>query len=348
MIFRTDAIDQDWSGLARHLEAHGHRLVLDAPPRQFASGFANFNYLLDVDGEPCVLRRPPPGPLPPGAHDMVREYRVLSRLWRAFPLAPRAFHLCEDTSILGAPFFLMEYRPGIAIGAELPSALVGRPGEAARIAADLVDVLTDLHRVDPAAVDLDSLGRPQGFLARQVAGWAKRAHLACDGRPGRRIRRVVEWLEDHVEPERAVSLVHNDFKLDNVLLDPGRFTPVAVVDWDMCTRGCPLYDLAILLSYWTEPDDHPVMHQLRQMPSAAPGFPSRTEVLDAYARRSGIDVGDFRFHRALSVFRLAIVFRQLVNLYRRGASTSPESAGFGDVAEGLLDFAADIVEGRRD
>ena len=116
----------------------------------------------------------------------------------------------------------------------------------------------------------------------------------------------------------------------------------------MCTRGCPLYDLAILLSYWTEPDDHPVMHLLRQMPSAAPGFPSRAEVLDAYARRSGIDIGNFRFHRALSVFRLAIVFRQLVNLYRRGARKAPESAGFGDVAEGLLDFAAAIVEGRRD
>ena len=348
MTFRTEAIVQDWPRLAGHLDARGHRLALDAPPRQFASGFANFNYLLEVDGEPCVLRRPPPGPLPPGAHDMVREYRVLSRLWREFPLAPRAFHLCEDSSVLGAPFFLMEYRPGISIGAELPPALVGRADQAARISADLVDVLTGLHRVDPAAADLDSLGRPQGFLARQVAGWSKRAHLAYDEQPGRRVRRVVAWLEDHIEPERGESLVHNDFKLDNVLLHPDRFTPVAVVDWDMCTRGCPLYDLAILLSYWTEPDDHPVMHLLRQMPSAAPGFPGRAEVLDAYARRSGIDIGDFRFYRALSVFRLAIVFRQLVNLYRRGVRTSPEFGRFNDVAEGLLDFAIAIVEGRRD
>ena len=348
MTFRTNAIAQDWPRLADHLEAHGRRLDLDAAPRQFASGFANFNYLLQVDGASCVLRRPPPGPLPPGAHDMIREYRVLSRLWREYPLAPRAFHLCEDSAVLGAPFFLMEYRPGISIGAELPSALVGRAAEAARIAADLVDALAGLHRVDPAAVDLDSLGRPQGFLARQVAGWSKRAHLAYDEQPGRVVRRIVSWLEDHVESERAVSLVHNDFKLDNVLLDPVRFTPVAVVDWDMCTRGCPLYDLAILLSYWTEPDDHPVMHVLRQMPSAAPGFPSRAEVLRAYARLSGIDIGDFRFYRALSVFRLAIVLRQLFNLYRRRVRTSPEFAGFDDVADGLLDFATAIVEGRRD
>ena len=242
----------------------------------------------------------------------------------------------------------MEYRPGIAIGAELPPGLVGQVGSAARIASDLVDALTGLHRVDPTAVDLDSLGRPQGFLARQVAGWSKRAHLAYDEQPGRLVRRIVGWLEDHIEPERAMSLVHNDFKLDNVLLDPERFTPVAVVDWDMCTRGCPLYDLAILLSYWTEPDDHPVMHALRQMPSAAPGFPSRAGVLDAYAQASGIDIGDFRFYRALSVFRLAIVFRQLFNLYRRRVRTSPEFARFDGVADGLLDFAFAIVEGRRD
>jgi len=279
---------------------------------------------------------------------MVREYRVLSRLWRDYPLAPRAFHLCEDASVLGAPFFLMESRPGIVLGAELPSVLVGRTARAARIAGDLVEALTGLHRVDPAAVDLDSLGRPEGFLARQVAGWSKRARLAYDDRPGEQVRRIVAWLEDHIEPERAVSLVHNDFKLDNVILDAERFTPVAVVDWDMCTRGCPLYDLAVLLSYWTEPDDHPVMHVLRQMPSAAPGFPSRAEVRGAYAQRAGFDIGDFRFYRALSVFRLAIVFRQLFNLYRRGVRTSPEFARFNDVADGLLDFALAIVEGRRD
>ncbi len=348
MTFRTDAIAQDWPRLAGYLEAQGRRLAPDTPPRRFASGFANFNYLLEVDGTPCVLRRPPPGPLPPGAHDMVREYRVLSRLWREFPLAPRAFHLCEDDSVLGAPFFLMEYRPGIVIGAELPPALAGRAGHAARIAGDLLDALAGLHRVEPAAVGLDTLGRPKGFLARQVAGWSKRAHLACDGQPGDPVRRIVAWLEAHIEPERAVALVHNDFKLDNVILDPERFTPVAVVDWDMCTRGCPLYDLAILLSYWTEPDDPPVMHALRQMPSAAPGFPSRAEILDGYARRSGIDTGNFRFYRVLSVFRLAIVFRQLFNLYRRGTRTSPEFARFGGVADGLLDLALSIIDRRRD
>ena len=279
---------------------------------------------------------------------MVREHRVLSRLWSEYPLAPRAFHLCEDSSVLGAPFFLMEYRPGVVIGADPPPAIVARPALAARIAGDLVDALARLHRVDPAGVDLDTLGRPEGFLARQVAGWAKRAHFAYDEQPGMRVRRIVAWLEAHVESERAVSLVHNDFKLDNVILDAERFTPVAVVDWDMCTRGCPLYDLAILLSYWTEPDDHAVMHELRQMPSAAPGFPGRAEVIDAYSRASGVDVGDFRFYRALSVFRLAIVLRQLFNLYRRGVRTSAEFARFEHVADGLLDFALAIVEGRRD
>ena len=348
MTFRTDPIAQDWPRLADYLETRGYQLSPDAAPRQFSSGFANFNYLLEVDGSPCVLRRPPPGPLPPGAHDMAREYRVLSRLWREYPLAPRAFHLCEDTSVLGAPFFLMEYRPGIVIGAELPRALAGKTGDAARIAGDLVDALTRFHRVDPAGVDLDTLGRPDGFLARQVAGWSKRAHVAYDERPGPEVRRIVAWLEDHIEPERAVSLVHNDFKLDNVILDAERFTPVAVVDWDMCTRGCPLYDLAILLSYWTEPDDHPAMRALRQMPSAAPGFPSRVEVVDAYARQAEIDIGDFRFYRVLAIFRLAIVLRQLFNLYRRGSRTGPEFARFDGVADGLLDLALEIIDRKRD
>ena len=183
--------------------------------------------------------------------------------------------------------------------------------------------------------------------ARSRAGRSA-AHLAYDGQPGRLVQRIVAWLEDHIEPERAASLVHNDFKLDNVILDAEHFTPVAVVDWDMCTRGCPLYDLAVLLSYWTEPDDHPVMHALRQMPSAAPGFPSRTEIIDAYAQASGIDIGDFRFYRALSVFRLAIIMRQLFNLYRRKVRTSPEFARFGGVAEGLLDLNLAIIDGRRD
>ena len=266
-----------------------------------------------------------------------------------FPLAPRAFHLCEDSSVLGAPFFLMEYRPGIAIGAELPPDLVGQVGSAARIASDLVDALTGLHCVDPAAVDLDSLGRPQGFLARQVAGWSKRAHLAYDEQPGRLVRRIVAWLEDHIEPERAMSLVHNDFKLDNVLLDPERFTPVAVVDWDMCTRGCPLLR-----------SRHPVelLDRARRSPRHARASPDaersaglpepRRGSRCLCSRRQGIDIGDFRFYRALSVFRLAIVFRQLFNLYRRRVRTSPEFARFDGVADGLLDFAFAIVEGRRD
>ena len=348
MTFRTDAVTQDWPRLVRYLESHGHRFALDPPPRQFASGFANYNYLVEVDGEPCVLRRPPPGPLPPGAYDMVREHRVLSRLWREFPLAPRAFHLCDDVSVLGAPFFLMEYRPGVSIGPELPLASsASRPRRRAlprtlwtRLPACIVSIPPPSTST-PSAARMDSSpgSSPVGPGAPTAPTTSNPAASCGKSSSGSKITPC---------PSARLSLVHNDFKLDNVLLDPERFTPVAVVDWDMCTRGCPLYDLAILLSYWTEPDDHPAMHILRQMPSAAPGFPRRAEVLEAYARRSGIDIGDFRFYRALSVFRLAIVFRQLFNLYRLGTRTGPEFAGFNDVADGLLDFALAIADGRRD
>ena len=175
MTFRPDAIAQDWPRLAEHLETRGYRLSLDTAARQFSSGFANFNYLLEVDGAPCVLRRPPPGPLPPGAHDMVREYRVLSRLWREYPLAPRAFHLCEDVSVLGAPFFLMEYRPGVVIGAELPPSVAARPALAAGIAGDLVDALTRLHRVDPPpSISTPSAAPTDSSPARSPAGRSAR------------------------------------------------------------------------------------------------------------------------------------------------------------------------------
>jgi len=282
---------------------------------------------------------------------MAREFKVTSRLWKRFPLAPRAILLCEDIAELGAPFLIMQYRPGLVIHMDLPEALESKTADLSKM---IIKVLHEFQNVDPAQVELDDLGRPEGFLERARAGWIKRFKVAAaDVYPQQSWPKsadaIMHQLENQPIPPSDSSLLHNDFKLNNIILDPSNpIKPIALLDWDMCTRGCPLYDLAILLSYWTEPDDHPAMHQLRQMPSAAPGFPSRAEVLEAYARRSGIDIGDFRFYRVLSVFRLAIVFRQLVNLYRRGARTSPEFAGFGDVAAGLLDFAEAIADGRCD
>mgnify|MGYP001596994033 CR=1 FL=1 len=340
----ADSPALDWQGLARHLARRGHRLALEPPPRRSAGGLANLNFLIEFDGAPAVLRRPPPGQLPPGAYDMGREFRILSRLWRAFALAPRGLLYEEDPAVFGAPFQILEYRRGFAVRAELPEPMRHDPAVAARLGRALIEVLAQLHAVDPVAVGLGDLGHPQGFLERTIEGWARRGVQAREDGPGRRLPALMAWLRQHRVPDGAPRLLHNDYKLDNLLLDPHTLAPAAVVDWDQGTRGDPLFDLATLLSYWTEAGDPPAMQQLRQMPSAAPGFPSRREAAALYARLTAADLSDFRFHRVLGLFKLGVVFHQLHARYRQGQADA-RYAGFGAVADGVLEFAQAVAHG---
>ena len=339
------AAAQDWGRLKAHLAGHGLALSLDEAPRQFSGGFGNLNYRIVIDGTPAVLRRPPAGPLPPGGNDMGREYRVLSRLWRKFPLAPRALHFSDDAQILGAPFFIMEYRPGLVVRGTLPAELVGLGIPISRM---LVETLAAFHAVTPESVELGDLGRPDGFLERAVEGWLKRAAAATDDAPPAVVGAIGDWLRANRVPDPAPTLLHNDFKLDNVILDPKAPTrPIAVLDWDQCTRGDPLFDLATLLSYWVEADDPPELLEFGQMPTASPGFWSRREVLDAYAKASGRDVSAFAFHRVLCQFKLGVVLLQLAARYRRGITKDPRFAPLGRIAQGVLDFTHELAAGRR-
>ena len=334
----------DWPRLADHLAGLGHRLDPGVPPRQFRGGLGNLNYLLSIDGRPCVLRRPPFGAVPIGANDMAREHRVLSRLWRAWPLAPRSLLYCADASVLGAHFLVMEYRPGLVIGHELPAGqtpqAVGAP-----LSTMLVKTLASLHAVDPGAVGLDDFGKPAGFLARTASGWTTRGAAVADGEAGRLVAELAGWLAGRTPPEQAPTLLHSDFKLDNLVLDPRTLEPCAVLDWDMSTRGDPLYDLATLLSYWVEPSDPEPMHRLRQMPTGAGGFHSRAQVMAAYAALTGRDLSDFHFYRVLALFKLGVVFLQLHARYRSGATSDERYAGFGDLGLGILGFTHDVMRG---
>ncbi|MDD9879147.1 MAG: phosphotransferase family protein [Magnetovibrio sp.] len=338
-------IPQDWPRLAEHLAEHGWRLDEDPPPRQFASGFGNLNFLVHLDGEPMVLRRPPLGPIQPGANDMGRESRILMRLWKEFPLAPRCHHFCEDPAVLGAPFFIMEYRPGLVIGGTMPDGLGDDAG--AKLGAMMAEQLARFHAVDPAAVDLDGLGNPMGFAPRTLKGWTKRADAAWLGAPPADLAAVVEWLGQHVPEDAPPTLLHNDFKLDNIILDPDTLEPRALIDWDMGTRGDPLWDLAVLLSYWTEAGDPDAMIELDQMPTAAGGFPSREATARVYAEASGRDLAGFRFFRVLAVLRLAVIFRQLYRRFQEGGTDDPRFERFGGLADGLLAFAAELAAARR-
>src|SRR5439155_13828472 len=222
--------------------------------RQFGGGKANLTYLIRFGTREFVLRRPPLGPIPPGAHDMRREHRVLSVLHRRYPPAPRSLLLCEDESLIGAIFIVEERRHGFVIRDDIPDEFADHPDLNRRIGLALVDALADLHRVPPAEIGLDDLGRPEGYVERQLAGWVRRWQMAQGGEEAERaaaeMAPVLDWLGAQLPASRAAALLHNDYRLDNCLLataDPAHI--VAVLDLDMCTHGYPLADLGYLLNY---------------------------------------------------------------------------------------------------
>lgn len=286
--------------------------------RQFGGGAANLTYLLDYGAEQYVLRRPPLGPVAASAHDMGREYRVLSVLHQAYPYAPRAFLFCDDLSVIGAPFFVMERRQGVVVRRTMPEAYAAMPNAARRMSEALVDALAAFHAVDYDALGLGGLGKPAGFIDRQIEGWYRRWHAAKTADlPD--MDAVYAWLKANQPANTRVSLVHNDYKLDNVMLaagDPGRV--VAVFDWDMCTLGDPLADLGALLTYWTEPSDPPYLQATAMMPLGEPGFLSRAELVARYAAKSGRAVEAIDFYHALGLFRLTVIIAQIYIRYARG------------------------------
>lgn len=337
--------------LREHLAQHGIVLDRNVVPKQFSAGYGNMNFLIQTTEKQFVLRRPPLGPVPQGANDMGREYRILSRLHPVLPLVPKAELFCDDLSVIGAPFLLMEYRPGLVIGAEIPSDTADKWPNAEPIGHALggriIDVLARLHAVDAEACGLGGLGRPEGFAARTLRGWSKRAHLSWDGRPPGDLTALLAWLDTHSPKATGLStLIHNDFKLDNIILDPETLEPRTLIDWDMGTLGDPLYDLAVLLSYWTEADDPEAMHQLRQMPTARHGFPTREAAAALYAQASGRTLHEFTFYRVLATLRLAVVFQQLYRRYESGGTDDTAFADFDDLARGLLGFGVRVTRGQ--
>lgn len=309
--------------------------------RQFKGGHANLTYQVRFGDTEYVLRRPPLGPIAPGSHDMGREYRVLSKLYEHFPLAPRSFVFCDDESIIGAPFQVMDRRHGIIIRDRMPEIEADGPDLRRRISDMMVDVLAELHGIDREAAGLGQLGHPEGFVERQLAGWSKRWQAAAhEDNPA--MDRLIAWLEKRRPETRHVSILHNDYKLDNMIVDgTDPALPVAVLDWDMCTSGDALTDLGYLLNQWVEPEDDPAWIEWTAMPTWQPGFTRRGDVIEHYSQRTGFDVDNVEWYYAFSVMKFAVIIQQIYIRYRRGQTKDERFAHYDEraasfVAKGCL------------
>lgn len=339
----------DWPALEAYLRAGFPELAGPFSVLQFPNGSANLTYLVTIGERRLVVRRPPFGQLAVGAHDMHREYRVLSRLYRVYPRAPRALAYCADPAVLGAHFLVSEYRAGVVIWGRLPEPMAGLPGAGRRVGFAVVDALADLHAVRPDECGLADLGRPDGYLTRQLAGWRTRwAAVADAAEPsaGAVVERVADLLAATQPPSGPAAIVHNDFKIDNCQFDPADpDRVVSVFDWDMATLGDPLVDLGTLLNYWPDPGDRPDSG-IRIVPGQDTfGLPTRREVVARYAGRRGLELTDVRWYEAYGCWKTLVILQQLYARWRRGETSDARMAARGAQVAALADRALRLLTG---
>lgn len=319
---------------------------------QFQGGASNLTYQLTVGGRDLILRRPPSGTKPKSGHDMGREYHVLKALHGRFPV-PRPLAYCEDPALIGAPFYVMEKLRGVILRRDPPKDLRYSPEQARRLCLNLVDGLIRLHTLDYPAIGLGELGKPEGYVARQVTGWCERfAKAWTDDVP--KCESLMAWLKDHTPPDSVKpALIHNDYRFDNVVLDPrDHQTIVGVLDWEMCTLGDPLMDLGSSLAYWVQPGDPAQMQTLRMQPSNLPGMLTRDEVVRYYGEKTGRMIANYDFYYVFGLFRLAVIAQQIYYRFKLGQTKNPRFQTFGvfvsvlsQVADRVITRAAAVKKG---
>ena len=311
---------------------------------QFPGGASNLTYLLRLGNTELVLRRPPFGNRVKSAHDMGREYKVLSKLHKVYGPAPRPLVYCEDESVLGAPFYCMERRHGVVLRRKLPAGLTLNPETLARLNRAFIDNLVAFHHIDYEAAGLGDLGKPAGYVERQVGGWKKR-YEACRTDDVPDMEFLMGWFPEHMPPEVAGTLVHNDYKFDNIMLDPNDLTKiVAVLDWEMCTLGDPLMDLGTVLAYWVEAKDGPALQMHAFGPTPLPGSMTRRELADYYGEKSGYDTSNVLFYYAFGLYKTAVIVQQIYARYVQGFTKDERFAHFNKNVEALAQEATRAID----
>ena len=303
---------------------------------QFPSGHSNLTYLVRLGPRELILRRPPFGSRVKSAHDMGREFRVLSKLHAAYPPAPKVLAYCDDDGVLGAPFYLMEPIHGVILRRDPPADMPFSAEMAQRLSETFIDNLARLHALDYEAVGLGDLGKPHGYLERQVRGWTERYFGSkTDELP--EVDRVSEWMMERMPATGGAALIHNDYKYDNVVLDPANLTEIiGVLDWEMCTIGDPLSDLGTTLAYWVDPEDGEGLQKIRWCPSTYPGSLSRARLAERYARASGRDVSNLVFYLVFARFKVAVIVQQIYFRYRQGLTKDARFSGMAEVVQTLM------------
>jgi aminoglycoside phosphotransferase (APT) family kinase protein len=311
--------------------------------KQFSGGASNWTYRLHFEQQDLILRRAPLGAKASGAHDMAREFHLQNAIKPHFNYVPGMIALCEDEAVLGSMFYVMEPIEGVIPRKNFPKGYQPNEQAAATLCTSFWDKMIELHKIDYEKEGLNSLGKGDGYVERQIVGWNKRYANAktwnvLSG------KKVMKWLEQNIPKEERLCIVHNDFRLDNVVLNPNDLADiVGVLDWELAAIGDPLMDLGNSLAYWVEEKDDFFIKSLRRQPSNVAGMMTRKEVIDYYQRRSGIEIGDFRFYRVYGLFRLAGIVQQIYFRYSKGLTTNKAFKNFWMISNYIIVTCQNII-----
>ena len=330
--------------LSRYLESQASLPPGDVSVDQFPAGSSNLTYLIRTGAEEFVLRRPPFGNTVKTAHDMRREFDVLSKLALVYAPTPKPFVFCDDESIIGSEFYLMERRTGLIIRGRSPDLLESSPELRESVCESFIRNLSDFHLLDYHAAGLGELGHPEGYCRRQVEGWTKR-YFAAKTHDWPELEDAIRWLNDNIPTESGASLVHNDYKFDNIMLDPDDLARItAVLDWEMVTVGDPLMDLGTSLGYWMSRDAGEEMLSMPFNPRVLMENISRDELTQMYAAASGRDVANILFYYVFGTFKIAVIAQQIYARYVKGLTLDKRFARFDSFVSALGRIAAGALD----